>query len=75
MTFPDERRALRRKRDKEERAEFYENEKMQDFVLKNIHDVVVELFERNNEVPFIACYRKEVRTQALHFVFGDYAQT
>lgn len=55
------RRALRRKRDKEERAEFYENEKMQDFVLKNIHDVVVELFERNNEVPFIACYRKEVR--------------
>lgn len=36
---------------------------MQDFVLKNIHDVVVELFERNNEVPFIACYRKEVRPQ------------
>ena len=37
-------------------------------MLKNIHDVVVELFERNNEVPFIACYRKEVRPQHS-FVF------
>jgi hypothetical protein len=34
---------------------------MQDAILRNIHAVVVELFVKTNEVPFIACYRKEAR--------------
>ncbi len=54
-------RALRRKRDKSQREKFYADKQMQDVILKNIEDVVVELFVKQNEVPFIATYRKEVR--------------
>ena len=58
-------RALRRKRDKSQREKFYADRQMQDVILKNIEDVVVELFVKQNEVPFIATYRKEVRRRPL----------
>ena len=39
---------------------------MQDAILRNIHAVVVELFVKTNEVPFIACFRKEARPRRAY---------
>ena len=56
-------RAVREKRSSSAQQRWLADEAAQEALRGSIRAVLVELFERHHEVPFIACHRKAVRAR------------
>ena len=59
------RRAVRNTRSSSAQERWRADEGAQEALRGSIRAVLVELFDRHHEVPFIACHRKAVRARAL----------